>query len=74
MLPFDRVDHRPGQRSMPPQEEPPLNFTTFWTLLGKLMVRLMRERAHGQVVITIHQGQIPIVEVNRKYKPTGLPE
>jgi hypothetical protein len=34
----------------------------------------MRERAHGQVVLTFHEGSIVLVEVNRKFKPTSLPE
>ena len=78
MLPSGGVDTRFGQR--PPQrplmsvEEPPLNFGTFWTILGKLLVRLMKERMHGQVVITLHAGHIPIVEINRKYKSTDLPQ
>jgi hypothetical protein len=55
-------------------EEQPLNFGAFWNILGKLMVRLMKERMHGQIVITVHGGHIPIVEINRKYKPADLPQ
>lgn len=52
--------------------EQPLNFGVFWSILGKLVVRLMKERAHGQIVITIHDGNIPVVEVSRRYRPASL--
>ena len=52
----------------------PINLNVFFSLLSKLAIRLMRERAHGQVVLTFHEGSIVLVEVNRKFKPSSLPE
>ena len=52
----------------------PLNFTTFWSILGRLVLRLLHERGHGQIVITIHEGKLTLVEVNRKYLPAKIPE
>ncbi len=46
----------------------------FWATLGRVLVRLLKERAHGQVVLTIHNGDVVLVDINRKYKPTGLPD
>jgi len=55
-------------------EQQQLNFATFWTSLGKLVVRLLRERAHGEIVITIQDGNLRLVRVNRNYLPTDLPD
>jgi hypothetical protein len=52
----------------------PLNFGTFWSLLGKLVVRLMKERMHGEVVLVFHEGNLSIVRVNRSFLPGNLPE
>lgn len=52
----------------------PLDFATFWANLGKVVVRMVRQRAHGTVTITLHGGDIPLVEVANKYKPGGLPD
>ncbi len=54
--------------------DPPLNFPSFWNLLGKLALKLMQQRAHGEIVITLHEGTIPIIRVNRTYKPQSLPD
>jgi hypothetical protein len=56
------------------EQQQPLNFALFWSMLGKLILRLMKDRAHGQITITIHDGNIPVVEVSRRYRPGSLPE
>lgn len=63
---------RPQQAPATPPER--VDFVPFWTTLGRMMVRLLKERMHGQVTLTIHNGEVVFVDVNRKYKPTGLPE
>jgi hypothetical protein len=54
--------------------EQPLNFVTFWSILGKLAVGWMRQRAHGEIIVTFHDGNIPLVRVHRAYKPQNLPD
>lgn len=51
----------------------PLNLVAFMQGLGRTLATLIRERAHAQITITIHQGHVPIVEVSRKYRPQDLP-
>lgn len=64
-----------GKRvAMTPEAPPPLNLVSFLQSLGRTLAMLIRERAHAQIVITIHQGHVPLVEVNRKYKPQDLPQ
>jgi hypothetical protein len=57
-----------------PPEPQPLNFALFFISLQKLLGHLVKERAHAQVIITFHQGVIPFVEIQRKYKPNDLPQ
>lgn len=53
----------------------PLNpFSAFWNKLGKLAIRLMRERMHGELTITFRDGEIRGVRVNRTYTPQDIPE
>lgn len=54
-----------------PQE---LNLSAFWGLFAKLVGRLGRERAHAEIVLIMHEGQIRQVRVNRSYLPQDLPE
>lgn len=46
----------------------------FWNILGKLAVKLMQQRAHGEIVITLHEGSIPLIRINRAFKPHNLPD
>lgn len=59
---------------MAPTQADPLNFGTFWSLLGKLVVRLMKERAHGEIVLILQEGSIQRIRINRSYLPGNLPE
>lgn len=52
----------------------PLDFTTFWSILGRLVLRLNHDRAHAQIVISLHEGKLTLIEVNRKYLPANIPE
>jgi hypothetical protein len=36
--------------------------------------RMIREKAHGQIVITIRDGAIQLVDERRTHKPENLPE
>jgi hypothetical protein len=36
--------------------------------------KMIREKAHGQIVITIRDGVIQLVDERRTYKPENLPE
>ncbi len=39
-----------------------------------LVQKIVRERGHGQVVITIRDGKISLIEDRRTYLPANLPE
>lgn len=36
--------------------------------------RIMRERGHGQVIITVRDGKVHMIETRRTYLPENLPE
>lgn len=59
---------------MAPAQADPLNFGVFWSLLGKLVARMMKEHAHAEVVLIMHEGSIRQVRINRSYLPGNLPE
>jgi len=42
----------------------------FWKTLG----RLMQEKAHAQVTISLRDGKVTLVEVRRTYQPENLPD
>lgn len=52
----------------------PLNLGSFWALLGKVALRLVKERAHAEISVIFDNGTIKIVRVNRTYLPGNLPE
>lgn len=39
-----------------------------------LVQKMIREKGHGQVVITIRDGVVCLVEDRRTYQPQNLPE
>jgi hypothetical protein len=39
-----------------------------------LAQKMIREKAHGQIVITIRDGMIQLVDERRTFKPENLPE
>jgi hypothetical protein len=38
------------------------------------MQKMIREKAHGQITITIRDGVIQLVDERRSFKPENLPE
>jgi hypothetical protein len=46
----------------------------FATKLLKLIGRLIANKAHAQVVITIREGKVQLISVNHTYLPDNLPE
>lgn len=46
----------------------------FWLRLRRLAIRLMAEKAHVEVTLTIDQGRLVRVRVNRQYLPENLPD
>jgi len=47
---------------------------TFVIKLGRLIARLILERAHVDIVITVQDGNIRLVRTNRTYLPDNLPD
>ena len=39
-----------------------------------LVDQLIKEHGHGQVVITVREGKVEYLDLNRKYRPENLPE
>jgi hypothetical protein len=50
----------------------PLQKTVQGTLL--LLQHLLKEKAHGQIIITVRDGAIQLLDVRRTYLPQNLPE
>lgn len=46
----------------------------FATKLLKLIGRLVANKAHAQVTITIRDGKVQLIGVNTTYVPDSLPE
>ncbi len=36
--------------------------------------RIIRERGHGQVIVTVRDGKVQLIEVRRTYQPENAPE
>lgn len=45
-----------------------------WRKLGRLVARMIVEHAHCEVVISVQDGRVRNVRVNRSYLPDNLPE
>lgn len=50
-----------------------MTFPAFWQLFTKVVGRLINEKAHTEVTITLRDGQIQLVRINRTYSPENLP-
>lgn len=50
-----------------------VTFQPWWLNLGRRVARLMLEKAHINVVITIADGQIRNVREDRSYLPGNIP-
>lgn len=48
--------------------------SVFWSLLGRVLVQLLGERAHAQIIITVKDGSVQPVHINRTYLPSELPK
>lgn len=57
--------------NLPPDK---IDFSMFVRQIGGILARLIKERAHAELVVTIHEGNVKLVRVNRSFSPTGLPE
>ena len=53
---------------------PSPSVNVFWTMLGRVLVQLLGERANAQIVITLKDGSIQPVHINRTYLPSELPK
>lgn len=49
-------------------------FAQFSTQLVRMVRQLMAEHAHADVVVTIKDGAIQVIRVNRSYLPDKLPQ
>lgn len=50
------------------------SFPVFWNVLGRLVVGMLGQRAHGDVIITLKDGKVQLVRVHRSYLPADLPQ
>lgn len=50
-----------------------MNFPAFWQLFAKVVGGLMGQKAHAEVTLTLRDGQIQLVRINRTYSPENLP-
>lgn len=60
-----------GQPSPPAAPTP--GFAVFWTMLGRIVAKLMTDRSHGDVIITMKDGSVQLVRVHTSYLPNALP-
>jgi len=56
------------------EQQSQLSIPVFWQLLGGVFARLLGEKAHAELSITIRAGHVQTVNVNRHYLPTELPK
>lgn len=52
----------------------PLNFPAFMHGLARVLVRLMKKRAFGEVVIVLQDGHVANVRVNQNHRPQNIVE
>jgi hypothetical protein len=58
--------------STPAAPTPGIN--VFWAMLGRVIAKMLGERAHADIIITIKDGSVQMVRVNRSYLPGSLPQ
>lgn len=51
-----------------------LTLDEFMSRYRRLLEQLIKEHAHGEVVVTLQDGQIRLLRVNRSYHPSALPQ
>lgn len=57
-----------------PIAAPSPGFPVFWTVLGRIVVKLLADRSHGDVIITIKDGHVQLVRLHTSYLPNQLPK
>jgi hypothetical protein len=60
--------------SAPPANAPTPGFPVFWTMFGRIVAQMLGERAFAEIVVTLKDGNIQFVRVNRTYLPGNLPK
>ena len=50
-----------------------MNLPAFWSIFTKVVGGLIGQKAHAEVILTLHDGQIRFVKINRTYTPENLP-
>lgn len=58
--------------SAPPSAAAP-GIPVFWSMLGRIVYKLIGEHAHASVVIMIKDGKVQHVRVDQSFLPEGLP-
>ena len=53
-------------------QQPPV--TIFWAALSRLFARLLGENAHADLVVTVRDGKVVLVRVDRRYLPQDIPQ
>lgn len=51
-----------------------VELTLFWQRLGRIVARLLGQRAHCNIVITMKDGVMQNVRVDESFLPGNLPE
>lgn len=57
-----------------PASNPTPGFPVFWTMFGRLVAHMLGEHAFAEVVLTLKDGQIQFVRVNRTFLPGNMPQ
>lgn len=53
---------------------PTPGYPVFWTILGRILAKLLGDRQHGDLIISFKDGQVTLVRVNTSYLPGSLPQ
>ena len=59
--------------SVLPQSTPQPSFPVFVGIFARFVAQLLAERAHATVQLTLKDGHIQLVRVDRSYLPGQLP-
>lgn len=51
----------------------PLNLDEFWRRYSRLVGRLIKEKAHADVVLVMRDGVIQFIRIDRSLRPAMLP-
>ena len=56
-----------------PASAPAPGFSVFWTILGRLVAKLVADRGFGHVILDIENGAVKRVHINQSFTPNQLP-